>query len=238
MTLNKSLILSAVVATAFASQPASAGIISYTTSVGGAPQFANKLNFDDLALGNAGGGTSSPSGSATVTFTGDAKIVINSVDGQYAAPYLSGDNGDGFGPGGADQGNGQDETKYITSGKTPSIAKIEFASNQQFFGLLWGSVDDYNTLTFYDSLNQVVGTLTGAQVIALPNGNQGEQGTVYVNINVDPFRYVVASSTQYAFEFDNVSYAETPQTVPDGGTTLALLGLGLTGMGLLRRRLQ
>lgn len=238
MTVRKLLVLSAVVATAFVSQPASAGIISYNTAVGGAPEGANKINFDLMTLGSAGGSASGPSGSAVVSFTGDAKIVSGSVEGQYAAPYLSGDNGNGFAPDGSNQANGQDATRYVTSGKTPSTAKIAFTTDQQFFGLLWGSVDDYNTLTFYNALNEEVGKLTGAQVINLPTGNQGEQGTVYVNINVDPFRYVVASSTNYAFEFDNVSYKETPLSVPDGGTTLALLGLGLTGMGLLRRRLQ
>ena len=231
MNLTKTLVLTSV-AVALAAAPASAGILSIDASVGGAPQFANRVNFDNLALGNAGGAAD---GVVSVAFTGDAQLVQGGLSGQYAAPFLSGGNGNGFGPGGSNQANGVDTTNYITSGRTPSTVTLTFASAQQFFGLLWGSVDDYNTLTFYNGAS-LVGTVTGAQVIGLPNGNQGEQGTVYVNINADPFTSVVLTSTSYAFEIDNVSYAETPQTVPDGGATVALLGLALSGLGLLRRR--
>jgi hypothetical protein len=44
---------------------------------------------------------------------------------------------------------------------------------------------------------------------------------------------VVASSSQYAFEFDNVAYS----AVPDSGMTIALLGMGLLGLGCLRGKL-
>lgn len=54
-----------------------------------------------------------------------------------------------------------------------------------------------------------------------------------MNINSDtPFNKVVASSSAYAFEFDNVALAVNPislhetAAIPEPGT-LALLGLGL-----------
>ena len=65
------------------------------------------------------------------------------------------------------------------------------------------------------------------------NGNQGAQGTFYVNIDTTlAFNKVVASSTQYAFEFDNVAY----KSVPDSGSTIALMGAALLGFAALRRK--
>lgn len=238
MTTSKIVLCAAFVATVLASQPASAGIISVSGSVGGAPVWANRLNFDDLALGQTGGATSSPNGTATVSFAGTtAQVVTGAEDGQYAPPVLSGGNGLGFGPGSSNQVNGIDGTNYLTSGINPGHVSIKFAAEQKFLGLLWGSVDDYNTLTFY-KLGVLVGgvsSVTGSGVAASPNGNQGVNGTLYVNINTDGFDEVRATSSQFAFEFDNVSYST--ETVPDGGATLALLGLALSGLGVLRRRI-
>ncbi len=107
---------------------------------------------------------------------------------------------------------------------------------QKYFGLLWGSVDDYNTLSFYNGLTPV-GSITGIDVLASPNGDQGVNGTVYVNINSDTaFTKVVATSSKYAFEFDNVAYSK--ENIPDGGSTLALLGGVITFLGAVRRKFQ
>lgn len=227
MNVRKLLVLSAVVTTAFVSQPASAGPVDLLSSeVGGAPAFAVRVNFDVLPV---------PGGEISVAFTGDAAAVTGTSSSQYAAPFLSGGNGLGFGLNGTDQADGANTTQYLTTG-TGSVT-LTFTNEQKFFGLLWGSVDNYNTLSFYNG-NQLLASFTGLQVKANANGSQAEDGTVYANFNSTGFTKVVATSTQNAFEFDNVSYSERQASVPDGGTTLALLGLGLTGMGLLRRRIR
>ena len=75
-----------------------------------------------------------------------------------------------------------------------------------YFGLLWGSVDTYNTLTFFDGATQV-GSITGTQINASANGDQGSSGTFYVNVTSDlVFNKVVGSSTQFAFEVDNFAF--------------------------------
>lgn len=115
--------------------------LSIVSSLGGAPNVAgvNKLNFDDLSLGSGGGLAATPNGSATVITITDAAAVSDSASGLYAAPWLSGGNGAGFGNLGGDQANGQDTTKYLTSGADtgshPNAAvTLAFASLQQYFG--------------------------------------------------------------------------------------------------------
>lgn len=219
---------------------ASAAILAFG-SVGGAPDVdgLNRLNFDDLPLGSVGGTTDGPNGSATVTFAGTAAATVeNSVVGEYAAPFLSGGNGDGFGPLGVDQADGANQTHYLTTG-TGSVT-VDFGQPLLYLGLLWGSIDGYNTLTFYDG-DDVIGSFTGTDILAGANGDQGVNGTLYVNFISDTvFNKVVATSTTNAFEFDNVAYSEIAPTqhgVPEGGTALVLLGIGILGLAGVRRRL-
>lgn len=208
-----------------------------SATVGGAPTGAVYANFDSLPLGTAGG----TSEGITVSFVTDA-MAVQGTTSNYAAPYLSNGNGALFG----DPTNGPDTTTYITSGSNGSVAGAEailtFSSQEEYFGLLWGSVDSYNTLSFYEGgvNGTLVGTVTGAEVTGNDDGDQGVDGTYYVNINSSAdFDTVVASSTQYAFEFDNVAYNAT--NLGGGGATplpasLWLFGTVLGGAGFLMRR--
>lgn len=197
---------------------------------GGAATGSTRLNLDLLDLTADARALDS---NLSISFLGTGSSVVQgAVVNQYARPFISGTNGDGFGS----QVAGADETRYLSTGIGSIV--FQFTSAQTYFGLLWGSVDTYNTLAFYDGDTEV-GSFTGAAVSAAADGNQGEQGTFYVNFdNLDgTFDRVVASSSEYAFEIDNIAYSNSRNRVPDSGTTVALLGLALTGLAAFRRKL-
>ena len=225
MKNNFITVIPTIALVALTTSSVSAGLI-IASVVGGGPSAAagvNYANFNNLALGSAAG----TSGGVAVTFTPNAAVVNGAAANLYAAPYISNSNGVLFGD---NTVSGADTTNYLSTGSTGSFAnaKVEltFGAGQTYLGLLWGSVDAYNTLTFYNDDNTTT-TITGSNVSASANGNQGAGGTFYVNINsTNSFYKVVATSSNYAFEFDNVAYS-----IPGPGS-IALLGL----MGLVSRR--
>ncbi|PZO20280.1 MAG: hypothetical protein DCF26_03755 [Burkholderiales bacterium] len=217
-----------------ASMGAASAAPTVFSSVGGAPTGVNKWNLDiDTPMPEG-------TGLGSIDVTPNAAFVSGSSSGFYAAPVLSGANGIGFGFMGGVQGDGENSTRYLTTGSTNaqvgSNIVINFTADQFYFGLLWGSVDpgNGNTMEFFNN-GLSMGSLNGDDVTSTATGNQGAAGTFYVNIDlIGGFDKIVFKSTSYAFEFDNIAWSAT-RAVPEPGT-IALLGLGLAGLGFARRR--
>jgi len=234
--LNKAIKLNALmVALAFGAVVVSSSSMAavINASVGGVPAGAGVYeSFDSLA---ATGGLSGQGINVSFSGTGAGTASLPDLSGQYAAPFISDSNGASFGN---SQIAGRDETQYLATGIGEVIMQLD--GYNQYFGLLWGSVDAYNTLSFYDG-STLLFSFTGLDVTGMANGDQGAAGTFYVNINSDTaFNKVVASSSAYAFEFDNVALSVDPINLPVNGVpepgTLALLGLGLLAGITTRRR--
>ena len=220
----QTLLAGAVLVAGMGLMATAASATTITASVGGVPSNAQAYeNFDNVPLG---AGTYTTSSGIIVSFEGGGHAVHNALSGQYAAPFLSGGNGSHFGS----QTDGADTSTYLATGAAGSSVTLAFVGPTRYMGLLWGSVDTYNTLTFYNGTT-LVGQFTGTDVTAAANGNQGADGTFYVNINLsDSFTSVVATSSSYAFEFDNVAVSANPLKVPEPGTVgIFLLGLLLVG---------
>jgi hypothetical protein len=125
---------------------------------------------------------------------------------------------------------------YLAVGPSET-SSFSFTGNLSSFGLLWGSVDAYNTIAFSGSAPTV--SFTGSNVLAadpgLVLGSQGANGTTYVNFGNFGAGYntVTFTSTSPAFELSNVT--ASVGAVPEPGTW-AMMVLGFAGIGFLAYR--
>ncbi len=140
----------------------------------------------------------------------------------------------------SDAPGNDDFTQYLsvhyggTTGVSASFAINLDNTHNNYFGMYWGSIDSFNTLSFFNNGN-LVETITGSMVTADPQGNwTNELDNRYVSFyGLDAFDKVVLESNQAAFEVDNIAFG-TP--VPEPGTML-LFGAGLLGLaGIMRRK--
>ena len=153
--------------------------------------------------------------STTAGLSGDYQLETGSVSGQYAAPF-------------------QDTTQYLAvlGGHTATLAISPALKSLSFY---WGSIDNYNTVSFFSGSN-LVASYTGSQIpAALADGSQGNpinNRRVSFNFGGAPITSVNFSSSQNSFELDTVSGA-----VPEPATwALLIAGMGMTGAAMRRRR--
>jgi fibronectin-binding autotransporter adhesin len=154
--------------------------------------------FDDAgSLSNNGlghGNFTSSALDAVFSSSGDAGVV-NGSSSVSAAPFV------GPLPGHVDS------TNYLSIG-AHGTETIAFASEQNEFGLYWGSVDPTNTIDFYNG-TKLVASYTGADISPLlASGGQGSfSSNGYVEFSdLAPFNKVVLDNgNANSFEIDNIS---------------------------------
>jgi len=189
---------------------------------------ATVVNLDALASGalpyyffDSGG----PNG--TVTLTGTAAVENTSIVNAYARP--AGTTGN-----------------YLTVSDTTKdgALSLTFSVEENYFGLYWGSIDGYNSITFFDE-GQVIATYSGDDIAAMtglaPDGNWNDaSANRYINFYTGDnfFDQVVLSTTDFGFEVANIAYGDPPiavAAVPEP-SSLVLLGSAFTSLALARRQ--
>lgn len=153
------------------------------------------------------------------TYSGNGTILTGDTAGQASAPFTP---------------NVKDQTPYLSVPNPLSSGSlnINFGSLYSYFGLWWGSIDNYNSLMFYNGAN-LVATILGSDLVNPATGGQLDPNqNLFVNVlDLPTFDSVTMSSTQYAFEVDNITVANVPEP-----TTMLLFGTGIAGLAAIRRR--
>lgn len=222
--MSKTLAAAAFAVTALmAVQPASAAVVVTSSVSDILPASSVLLDFTPYYSGSNPGYESPGAitiGGTTITFDAGAYLAEGTSSGVAAAPYAEG---------------GVDTNAYLAAEPNASIT-LTFSGQQSNFGLLWGSVDTYNTLKFYNG-STIVETVTSADLVVTANGYQGDGGSAYVNIlftGGETFDKVVATSSSPAFEFDYVSTVPVPEP---SMWFLMLSGFGAVGFAMRSRKL-
>jgi hypothetical protein len=207
--MNRILKTIALVALGFTASVKAAPIVS-ASAAGQIASTLARVTVIDFNAGNCAGYASC---------TGDFALVSGSESGKYAQPF----------------GTNSTFLSVPNPSDTTHTAVMSLGTQADYFGLFWGSIDTYNTISFFSAGNQVA-SYTGAQLPSLlANGNQAEwSSNRYINFDFGSSRFdtVKFISSNFAFESDNHAYRSA--SVPEP-MNMMLMGLGLFSLIAARR---
>jgi len=130
----------------------------------------------------------------------------------------------------------------VSSDNSPGTLSLAGFGAISSLSFIWGSVDAFNTLSFLNSAGNVIYSITGAELLGSSTAANGSQDAAVTN-PVVTFNFTGAdrnvsamqlTTTGYSFEVDNLAIAPVPEPATWG---MMLLGVGMAGAGLRRRRI-
>lgn len=199
------------------------------------------------------GGTSVAGQGLKTSVGGATTIDFNNGFPTTGIATFSGQNATSLVTGGVSGNHGNpagDNSQYLTitpknsgkSGATDSVI-VNFAKAINYFGLYWGSADNYNQISFYNGA-KLLATYGGGDLankfsglISATGSWTNSQANFYGNFFADAgeaFTSVKLTATGVAFESDNFAYTEA-EAVPEP-MTMTGLALGVGAMVSARRR--
>lgn len=186
-----------------------------------------------VTLSALGETTTSVAGATTIDFNsgcgyascaGDFLIVSGNLNGQYAQP--AGTN-----------------TLFLSvpNPNANGSATFTLGAESDYFGLFWGSVDSYNSISFYLGGNLIT-SYSGADLVGaqFANGDQvSYSSNRYINFDFgsEKFDTIKFTSNGFAFESDNHAFRNLA-TVSEPSMLLLVMGglLSLVGVRLRKTK--
>ena len=158
---------------------------------------------------------------APASLSGNYTIASGTVIGKYAAPL--GDTS---------------HFLVVPGGLSDGTAKLVLASAVKTLSFYWGSIDSYNTVTFFNSSNVAIGSFTGSDIPgAFADGNTTDplnNRRVDFNFGGASVKSITFASSDIAFEVDNIAGGNA---VPEPAIWAMLIsGMGMIGLSLRGRR--
>ena len=215
--MKKFLALSVGAVLFMASSAANAVVVISSSAGPDSPISGTTMNFDSNSVGTTGSFSI-----GSTLFSGTGQVVNGTSAGNWAAPAST-----------AVPFVDMSNYMAITANNSETIT---FASLQSSFGLLWGSIDSYNTIQFFNH-GVAVSLVIHGNELGFPINANGDQASPnsnrYVTFSDLVFDSVqLGSIGQNSFEFDNIT---TVAAVPEA-SSWAMMIIGFLGVGLLAYR--
>jgi hypothetical protein len=225
----KKLIATMAFAFAVLQAPANAAVLVTSVGVGDPGNVAaavpgsTYITFEDVAVNTVGSFTSNG-----FSFTGQGGVTNTSASFPFTYTQPKADN-----------------THYLAIGfdivpiiwPGPRATTLSLESDYTKFGFYWGSIDSYNSVTFFNDGVQVFSLSGGGVPGANPSANNSNAATRNRYVNFDfsggsMFDQVVFSTTFRTFEVDNLALAgHAPEL-----STWAMMLVGFAGVGFVAYR--